>query len=87
MFNHTNRELPDVGAGSVKASKTIALRNIFAARLLFHSSTVQVETVNLLQSLIPSEKFTLGETVQALKSKFTRGMEDDGLHFKCELIK
>ena len=46
-----------------------------------------VELFNLLPSLMFREEFDLDKTVHILKSKFSADIEDDGLHFKSELIR
>ena len=42
---------------------------------------------NLLPSVILSKEFDVLKAVQILKSKFSLDMEDDGLHFKRELLR
>ena len=47
----------------------------------------QVELFNLLPSVMLSKEFDVLKAVQILKSKFSLDMEDDGLHFKSELLR
>ena len=47
----------------------------------------QVELFNLLPSLMLSKEFDVDNAVEILKSKFSADMEDDGLHFKSELVR
>ena len=47
----------------------------------------QVELFNLLPSVKLSKEFDVLKAVQILKSKFSLDMEDDGLHFKSELLR
>ena len=46
-----------------------------------------MELFNLLPSVMLSKEFDVLEAVQVLKSKFSSDMEDDGLHFKSELLR
>ena len=47
----------------------------------------QEELFNLLPSVMLRKEFDVLEAVQVLISKFSSDMEDDGLHFKSELLR